>query len=81
MQKIFLDTNIILDFWGEREGFYDTAAKILTLANKKTVQVYTSSNSIATSYYILSRYKNSKIALEKLGNSNFFAAYRSWTTR
>jgi len=32
MKKIFLDTNIIIDFLGERENFYEPAAKILTLA-------------------------------------------------
>jgi predicted nucleic acid-binding protein len=41
MKKIFLDTNIIIDFLGEREGFYEASAKIMTLADKKKIQVYT----------------------------------------
>ncbi len=41
MQKVFLDTNIILDFLGEREGFYEAAAKVLTLADqKKNTPIY-----------------------------------------
>ena len=66
MKKIFLDTNIILDFLGEREGFYEASAKIMTLADKKQIQVYTSPSSISNVFYVLTRYENSKIALEKI---------------
>lgn len=66
MKKIFLDTNIILDFLGEREGFYEASAKILTLADKKKIQVYTSPSSISNVFYVLARFENSKIALEKI---------------
>ena len=66
MKKIFLDTNIILDFLGEGEGFYEASAKIMTLADKKKIQVYTSPSSISNVFYVLTRYENSKIALEKI---------------
>lgn len=66
MKKIFLDTNIIIDFLGERAGFYDASAKILTLADKKKIQVYTSPSSISNVFYVLAKYENSKIALEKI---------------
>ncbi len=66
MKKIFLDTNIILDFLGEREGFYEASAKIMTLADKKKIQVYTSPSSISNVFYVLARYESSKIALEKI---------------
>ncbi|SDF84826.1 type II toxin-antitoxin system VapC family toxin [Epilithonimonas hungarica] len=66
MKKIFLDTNIIIDFLGEREGFYVASAKILTLADKKKIQVYTSPSSISNVFYVLAKYENSKIALEKI---------------
>ena len=66
MKKIFLDTNIVLDFLGERENFYEPAAKILTLADQKKILVYTSPTSISNVYYILAKYENSKIALEKI---------------
>lgn len=66
MKKIFLDTNIILDFLGEREGFYEASAKIMTLADKKKIQVYTSPSSISNVFYVLTRYESSKIALEKI---------------
>ena len=66
MQKILLDTNIIIDFLGERKGFYDPAAKILTLADKKKIKIYVSAVSMATAYYVLAKYENKKAALEKV---------------
>ena len=66
MQKIFLDTNIIIDFLGERANFYQPAAKILTLADQKKIEIYTSPTSISNTYYLLSRFENTKIALEKI---------------
>ena len=66
MQSVFLDTNIILDFLGERANFYKPAARILTLADKKKIKLYTSPSSISNTYYILSKYENTKAALEKI---------------
>ena len=66
MQKIFLDTNIIIDFLGEREAFYEPAAKIMTLADHKKIKVFTSPTSISNTYYLLSKYENTKTALEKI---------------
>lgn len=66
MQKVFLDVNIVIDFLGERDNFYKPAAKVLTLADKKKIKVYTSATSISTTYYLLAKYENAKIALEKI---------------
>ena len=66
MQKIFLDTNIIIDFLGEREAFYEPAAKIMTLADRKKIKIFTSPSSISNTYYLLSKYENTKTALEKI---------------
>ena len=66
MQKIFLDTNIVIDFLGEREQFYEASAKIVTLADQKKVKVFTSPTSITNVYYILSKFESSKTALEKI---------------
>jgi len=51
MQKIFLDTNIVIDFLGERESFYKPAARVMTLSDKKKIQLFTSPLTIATAYY------------------------------
>lgn len=66
MQRLFLDTNIVIDFLGEREGFYEPAAKILTLVDKKEIEVLISPTSVTTVYYVLSKFESSKIALEKI---------------
>ena len=66
MQRIFLDTNIVIDFLGEREGVYESAAKIMTLADHKKIKVFTSPTSISNTYYLLSKYENTKSALEKI---------------
>lgn len=66
MQKVFLDTNIIIDFLGERKEFYEAAAKILSLADNKKIKTYTSPTSISNSYYLLSKFENTKVVLEKI---------------
>mgnify|MGYP003575172756 CR=1 FL=1 len=66
MQKVFLDTNIVIDFLGERKEFYQAAAKVLTLADKKIIKIFTSPTSISNAYYLLSKYENAKAALEKI---------------
>ena len=66
MQKIFLDTNVVIDFLGERKPFYESVAKILTLADNKKVKVFTSPTAISTTYYILTKFEGSKVALEKI---------------
>ncbi len=66
MDRLFLDTNIVIDFLGERENFYEAAAKILTLADKKKIKVFTSPTSIANTYYLLAKYENAKTALDKI---------------
>lgn len=66
MQKVFLDTNIVIDFLGEREAFYEPAAKIMTIADQKKIKIYVSPTSISTIFYLLSKFENAKIALEKI---------------
>ena len=66
MKRIFLDTNIVIDFLGERKFFYDSIAKVVTLADKKKVKLFVSPISITTVHYILSKYESPASALEKI---------------
>lgn len=66
MQKILLDTNIILDFLGKRDGFYLPAAKILTLADQKKVKIFISPIAIATAFYLLCKNEERNSVLEKI---------------
>lgn len=65
-KRIFIDTNIMLDFLGERDPFYTSIAKIATLAENGTLEMITSPISFATVNYFISKFENSKIARNKL---------------
>ncbi|MBU2952165.1 PIN domain-containing protein [Tamlana agarivorans] len=65
-RRIFIDTNIMLDFLGERQPFYDAIAKIATLAEKEKLSMVVSPISFATVNYFISKFENAKIAREKL---------------
>jgi len=55
MKVYFLDTNIILDFLGNRKPFGKYALLIFNRALSKEWELWTSSNSIITCYYILEK--------------------------
>lgn len=65
-KRLFIDTNIILDFLGERKPFYEPIAKIATLAEKQKLTMVVSPISFATVNYFLTKFENPKIAREKL---------------
>ena len=64
--KLFWDTNVMLDFLGEREPFYISAAKIATLADKRGVKVIVSALSYATISYFLTKYEGLEKTKDKL---------------
>ncbi len=62
MHHIFIDTDIILDFLGDRKPFAKFAVEIFIKADKKEIILYTSNNSITTSYYLLCKLTDEKKA-------------------
>ncbi|MDP5228946.1 MAG: PIN domain-containing protein [Cellulophaga sp.] len=66
IRKVFIDTNIMLDFLGERIPFYEPIAKIATQAEKGKLVMVVSPISFATVNYFLSKFENAKVAKEKL---------------
>ena len=64
--RLFIDTNIMLDLLGERVPFYDSIAKIATLADKGEVSLIVSSLSYPTVFYLLSKYESKDKVREKL---------------
>ena len=62
MKKVFIDTNIVLDLLGQREPFYEDAAKLFSLADRGKLKLYVSSLTIANSNYVLSKLKSAKEA-------------------
>lgn len=65
-KRVFIDTNVMLDLLGERDPFYDEAAKLATLAEKGRLVIVVSPISFATVNYFISKYENAQIALDKL---------------
>lgn len=66
IQRLFLDTNVMLDFLGERKPFYISAAKIATLADEEKCKIVVSPISYATVSYFISKFESDKIAIQKL---------------
>lgn len=51
--KVFLDTNIILDFYDSSRGHYMPSAIIFDLALKQKLDIYICAQSFITAFYIL----------------------------
>ena len=69
MKKLFIDTNIIIDLLAQREPFYDEAAILFTLADKRKVNLSVSALTFANTNYILLQSKKpeeAKLILRKL---------------
>lgn len=61
MKKLFVDTNIVIDLLSRREPFFEEAATLFSLADKKQVELSISSLTIAnTSYTLLRQMDSSK---------------------
>lgn len=54
--KVFLDTNVILDFYQVRDEFFKPAAAIFDLGFKGKIELLVSSVSIINANYILRKY-------------------------
>lgn len=66
MIRLFLDTNVILDLLGERIPFYDSIAKVATLADQKKLTMVVSPLSFTTVEYVLNKFESSQSVLNKL---------------
>ena len=69
MKKLFVDTNIVIDLLSRRETFFEEAAELFSLADKKQIELSVSSLTIANTSYTLLRQMDSnkaKSVLRKL---------------
>lgn len=66
MDKVLIDTNIVIDLLAKREGFYDEAAELFSLSDKKELNLTVSSLTFANTSYVLSKQKSAKEAREIL---------------
>lgn len=66
MDKVLIDTNIVIDLLAKREGFYNEAAELFSLSDKKELNLTVSSLTFANTSYVLSKQKSAKEAREIL---------------
>jgi len=66
MKNVLIDTDIILDFFLDREPFSDHAAKILTLCENNQLIGFVTPVIVSNVYYILSQNAKQEKVIEKL---------------
>jgi predicted nucleic-acid-binding protein len=54
MMRLFVDTNVIVDFLAKREPFYQDARNLMALARVGSVELWMSSSQVTDLVYILS---------------------------
>ena len=64
--NVFLDTNVVIDFMGEREGFFDDAAAIFAMIEDRIITASVSALSIVNCAYILKKAFSSDMMLDKV---------------
>ena len=65
--KVFLDTNVVLDFLGERDPFYQNALQIITMSRViKQIEITISSLTVINVAYILRRSFSKDSVISKL---------------
>ena len=64
--KVFLDTDVILDLLTEREPHFEAAVELFLQIQDKTIQAYTSPVIIANIFYILNRHLGRQKAIQSL---------------
>ncbi len=58
MEKLLVDTNVVVDLLTRREDFYREAQDLFTLSDEGKVKLLVSSLTFANTHYLLNRYKN-----------------------
>ena len=64
--NVFLDTNVVIDFMGKREGFFDDAATIFAMIEDKKIVASVSALTIVNCAYILKKAFNPDAMYEKV---------------
>ena len=64
--NVFLDTNVVIDFMGEREGFFEDASAIFAMIEAGQIHATTSALTIVNSAYIQKKAFGSDIMLNKI---------------
>ncbi len=66
MDHVLIDTDVILDFFFDREPFVKSAAEVFTLCEKKQIKGFTTPVIICNVYYLLRKIAQHQVIVEKL---------------
>ena len=66
MEKVLFDTDVLLDFFFDRQPFSNHTAKALDLCKKKKIEGYTTPVIIANTYYFLRKDAKHETVVDKL---------------
>lgn len=66
MDKILIDTDVILDFFFDRHPFSEDAAMVLTLCELKKVEGYITPLILSNVYYLLRKVAKHEVVVDKL---------------
>lgn len=66
MDAVLIDTDVILDFFFDREPFAEFATEILNRCEENKIKGFTTPVIICNVYYLLSKTANHQIIIEKL---------------
>jgi predicted nucleic acid-binding protein len=66
MDSVFVDTDVILDLFIRREPHHMEALQLFTNLKRSKIKCFTSPIVIANAYYILSKVKDKRYALERI---------------
>lgn len=66
MKRVLIDTDVILDFFFDRNPFSDQAAIVLSLCESKEIKGYVTSVIISNTYYLLRQNSSHEKVIEKL---------------
>jgi len=70
--KIFVDSDTLLDFFLNRSPFIDYSETLLNMAEERLVKINTSSLILANVHYLLAKNLNKKIAVDAVKHIMFF---------
>jgi predicted nucleic acid-binding protein len=68
MIKVFIDTDVIIDFLADRKPFSESAAILFNRIEKKEIEGFTSSQSISNLYDILRKYDSQRNVIQALSD-------------
>lgn len=66
MKNILIDTDVILDFFFDREPFSEAAAKVLSLCESREIKGFITSVIISNVYYLLRQNATHEKVIEKI---------------